>query len=89
MLQAEEVTTMLRLHELGWGSKRLATEFGCARNTVRRSMREGGAVAFRKTARKTAFDGLEDWMHERFFPPRRQRGRHSSGAGERARHRPS
>ncbi|MCX7342283.1 MAG: IS21 family transposase [Hyphomicrobiales bacterium] len=67
MLQAEEVTTMLRLHELGWGSKRLATEFGCARNTVRRYMREGGAVAFRKPARKTAFDGLEDWLHERFF----------------------
>ena len=67
MLQAEEVTTMLRLHELGWGSKRLATEFGCARNSVRRSMRQGGAVAFRKPARKTAFDGLEDWLHARFF----------------------
>jgi transposase len=67
MLQAEEVTAMLQLHELGWGAKRLAREFGCARNTVRRYIREGGAVAFRKPARKTAFDGLDDWLRERFF----------------------
>lgn len=42
MLQPEEVAAMLRLHELGWGAKRLAKEFGCARNTVRRYLREGG-----------------------------------------------
>ena len=58
---------MLRLHELGWGAKRLSKEFGCARNTVRRYMREGGAAPFRKPARKTAFDGLECWLRERFF----------------------
>jgi hypothetical protein len=40
MLQPEEVAAMLRLHELGWGAKRLAKEFGCARNTVRRYLRE-------------------------------------------------
>lgn len=32
MLQPEEVAAMLRLHELGWGAKRLAKEFGGARN---------------------------------------------------------
>ncbi|MBD2750545.1 IS21 family transposase, partial [Microvirga sp. BT688] len=67
MLQAEEVAAMLRLHGLGWGAKRLAREFGCARNTVRRYLREGGAVAFRKPVRRTAFDGLDDWLRERFF----------------------
>ena len=67
MLQAEEVAAMLRLHELGWGAKRLSKEFGCARNTVRRYLREGGAAAFRKPARRTAFDGLDDWLRERFF----------------------
>ena len=67
MLQAEEVAAMLRLHGLGWGAKRLAKEFGCARNTVRRYLREGGAVAFRKPVRRTAFDGLDDWLRERFF----------------------
>jgi transposase len=67
MLQAEEVAAMLRLHGLGWGAKRLAKEFGCARNTVRRYLREGGAVAFRKPVRRTAFDGLDEWLRERFF----------------------
>jgi transposase len=67
MLQAEEVAAMLRLHELGWGAKRLAKEFGCARNTVRRYLRQGGPVAFRKPVRRTAFDGLDEWLRERFF----------------------
>ncbi|SCZ13486.1 IS21 family transposase [Microvirga guangxiensis] len=67
MLQAEEVAAMLRLHELGWGAKRLAREFGCARNIVRRYLREGGAVVFRKPVRRTAFDGLDEWLRERFF----------------------
>jgi hypothetical protein len=40
-LQPDEVAAMVRLHELGWGAKRLAREFGCARNTVRSYL--GGA----------------------------------------------
>jgi transposase len=67
MLQPDEVAAMLRLHELGWGAKRLSKEFGCARNTVRRYLRAGGAVPFAKPERKTAFDGLDDWLRERFF----------------------
>jgi transposase len=67
MLQADEVVAMLRLHELGWGAKRLSKEFGCARNTVRRYLREGGAAPFKKPVRRTAFDGLDDWLRERFF----------------------
>jgi hypothetical protein len=67
MLQAEEVAAMMRLHELGWGAKRLSKEFGCARNTVRRYLRAGGAAPFNKPTRKTAFDGLDDWLRERFF----------------------
>ena len=67
MLEAEEVAAMVRLHGLGWGAKRLSQEFGCARNTVRRYLRAGGPVAYRKPERRTAFDGLEDWLRERFF----------------------
>lgn len=44
VLQPEEVATMLRLHGHGWGTKRLAKEFGCARNTARRCLREGGGI---------------------------------------------
>ncbi|MCY1740857.1 IS21 family transposase [Ensifer sp. SL37] len=67
MLQADEVVAMLRLHELGWGSKRLSKEFGCARNTVRQYLRDGGVAPFKQPARRTAFDGLDDWLRERFF----------------------
>lgn len=67
MLPPDEVAAMVRLHELGWGAKRLSKEFGCARNTVRRYLRAGGVVPLAKPVRKTAFDGLEDWLRERFF----------------------
>ncbi|MEQ9153458.1 MAG: IS21 family transposase [Parvibaculum sp.] len=67
MLQPDEVAAMVRLHGLGWGAKRLAREFGCARNTVRRYLREGGPVPFRKPARRSVFDGLDAWLRERFF----------------------
>ena len=67
MLQPDEVAAMVRLHELGWGAKRLSKEFGCARNTVRRYLRAGGVVPFARPERKTAFDGLDDWLRERFF----------------------
>ena len=39
MLQPEEGTAMMQLHGLGWGAKRLSSEFGCARSTVRRYLR--------------------------------------------------
>ena len=67
MLQAEEVMSMVRLHQCGWGAKRIAKEFGCARNTVRRYLREGGVITYRGRPRVSALDGLEDWLRERFF----------------------
>jgi transposase len=67
MLQAEEVLAMMRLHANGWGAKRIAKEFGCARNTVRRYLREGGVVTYRGCIRASALDGLDDWLRERFF----------------------
>lgn len=51
----------------------MSKEFGCARNTVRRYLREGGIVAFRQPVRATKYDGLDDWLRERFF-------RHSGNA---------
>ena len=40
---------------------------GRALNTVRRYLRAGGSAPFRKPERKTAFDGLDNWLRERFF----------------------
>ena len=67
MLEPDEVAAMVRLHEMGWGAKRLAREFGCARNTVRRYLRGDGPAAYRQPERRSALDGLEEWLRERFF----------------------
>ena len=83
MLQAEEVAAMVRLHELGWGAKRLSKEFGCARNTVRRYLRAGGAAP---SASPSARRRSTVWRlaARAVLPPRRERRRRSPGAGERA-----
>jgi len=71
MLAPEEVAAMVQLHKLGWGSKRIADELGCSRNTVKRYLAAGGWVAIRQPQRKRRLGGLEEWLTERF---RRHRG---------------
>ena len=71
MLAPDEVAAMVQLHRLGWGSKRIAGELGCSRNTVKRYLAAGGWVAIRQPRRKRRLDGLEEWLAERF---RRHRG---------------
>jgi transposase len=71
MLAPDEVTAMLRLHALGWGSKRIARELGCDRKTVKRYLRSGGWRPYRSPHRPGQLDGLENWLAERF---RRHRG---------------
>jgi transposase len=66
MLAPEQVTAMVRLHELGWGTKRIARELGCDRKTVKRRLRQGGWRAYRQPSRVRALDGLEAWLAERF-----------------------
>jgi transposase len=68
MLTPDDVTAMVRLHGLGWGSKRIAAELGCARNTVKRYVASGG---WTPGARRRRLAGLESWLSERF---RRHRG---------------
>ena len=41
MKTPDDVSAMIRLRALGWGSKRIAAELGCSRNTVRRWLSEG------------------------------------------------
>jgi transposase len=65
MLEPEAVAAMLRLKELGWGSKRIARELDVSRGTVRRYLEAGGWQPFRKPERKKLLDGLDDWLRER------------------------
>lgn len=66
MLLPEVVTVMVRLHELGVGTKRIARELGCSRTTVRRYLEAGGWFAYRKPRRGRRLDGLGPWLSERF-----------------------
>jgi len=70
MLEPEEVSAILRLNELGWGSKRISRELGISRNTVREYIAAGGWTPYLQPERKKALDGLE-WLRERL---RRHRG---------------
>src|SRR3954451_23222525 len=67
----DEVAAMLRLHALGWGTRRIAAEFDCSRNTVKRYVERGGWAPVAVARRPRALDGLESWLAERF---RRHRG---------------
>ena len=41
MRAPDEVAAMLRLHVLGWGTRRIAAELGCDRETVQRYLAAG------------------------------------------------
>jgi len=65
MLAPDEVAAMVRLHDLGWGTKRIAGALGCSRNTVKRYLTAGGWAALRQPRRSRRPDGFEDWLAER------------------------
>ena len=52
MLTPDDVSAMLRLRELGWGTKRIAAELGCSRNTVKRYLEARGWARYCKPRRK-------------------------------------
>jgi transposase len=66
MRTPDEVAAMLRLKALGWGERRIASEVGCNRRTVRRYLAAEGWVGYRSPHRAKKLNGLEDWLAERF-----------------------
>jgi transposase len=67
----DEVAAMLRLRDLGWGTRRIAAELGCDRETVRRYLATGGWAPYRTPERPGALAGHGAWLAERL---RRHRG---------------
>ena len=70
MLEPEAIHQMLALHQLGWGTKRIARQLGVARNTVKRHLAAGGYVPFRASRRPSRLAGLEAWLKEQFHQHR-------------------
>jgi transposase len=66
MQTPEAVAGMLRLHQLGWGIKRIARELDCSTHTVRHYLRQGGWRPGRHPMRRRALSGLEDWLAASF-----------------------
>jgi transposase len=71
MRMPDEVTAMLRLRALGWGTRRIAAELGCSRETVQRYLAAGGWAPYRTPERPGALAEHGAWLTERF---RRHRG---------------
>ncbi len=66
MRMPDEVAAMLRLRALGWGTRRIAAEVGCNRETVQRYLAAGGWAPYRAPERPGALAGHEAWLAERF-----------------------
>lgn len=71
MRTPDEVAAMLRLHGLGWGTRRIAAEVGCNRETVQRYLASGRWRECQVPARPNMLAGHADWIAERL---RRHRG---------------
>lgn len=70
MKTPEDVAVMLRLHQLGWGKKRIARELGISKTTVKRYVDHGGYQAYRQPERRKTLDGKEEWLRKAFLQHR-------------------
>jgi transposase len=70
MVEPDEVGVMLRLHRLGWGTKRIAETLGCSRGTVKRYIKAGGWQAYGQPRRSGKLDGLDEWLSATFIQHR-------------------
>jgi DNA-directed RNA polymerase specialized sigma24 family protein len=68
---------MLRLRELGFGTRWIARALGVSRNTVKSYIEAGGWRPYKRLARRKVLDGQASWLRERF---ERHRGKPTSFA---------
>ena len=66
MLEPGAVSALLRLKELGFGTRRIARTLGISRNTVKSYIEAGGWRTYKQPARRKILDGQESWLRERF-----------------------
>src|SRR3984893_7556552 len=66
LLEPGAVSALLRLKELGFGTRRIARTLGISRNTVKSHIEAGGWRAYKQPARRKILDGQESWLREQF-----------------------
>ena len=84
MRAPDEVALMQRLHGLGWGTRRIAAEVGCNRETVQRYLAAGEWAPCRVPTRLSLLARAETWSFRRpegrSLPVERPAGTTSSAA---------
>jgi transposase len=65
MQTPDDVALMLRLKAAGLGIKQIARKMGCSKNTVRRYIRSGGYVSYKRPERHSVLGALKPWLSER------------------------
>src|SRR5579863_8530664 len=65
MQTPEDVAAMLRLHGLGWGTRRIARELGCSRTTVQHYVAAGCWQRYQRRGRRRKLSGETAWLRER------------------------
>ncbi len=63
----EAVAAMVRLQELGWGTRRIARELGCSRTTVRHYLVQGEWHGYRRCGRRSKLADETAWLRERLI----------------------
>jgi transposase len=63
----EAVAAMVRLHDLGWGTRRIARELGCSRTTVQHHFAVGEWRGYRRRGRRSKLAGELAWLRERLI----------------------
>ena len=66
MRTPDEVMAILRLHDHGWRTRRIAREVGCNRETVKRYLASGRWASCRVAKRPGMLDEHAGWIAERF-----------------------
>ena len=70
MVKSDEVEAMLHLRALGWGLRRIAREFGCSKNRVKRYVAADGWMTYSRQTGGGKLEDQEAWLKERFFQHR-------------------
>ena len=66
MVEPDDVSAMLRLKQLGWGTRRIAAALGVSRTTVKDWLDASGWRPYRQPVRSKALDEHAAWLRERF-----------------------
>lgn len=66
MVDPDDVSAMLRLKQLGWGTRRISAALGVSRTTVKDWLDAGGWRPYQQPVRAKALDAHEAWLRDRF-----------------------